>query len=179
MGEGDIATAIAAARSWVGANRAEARYRDGAATATVESGLRMTVVGPDGSTIATDMVTGIGGGGSAPSPGWLLRAANASCIATLIVMRAAELGVRLEGLEVTVDSESDDAGILGVDAAVPAGPLSMRVAVRVASASAPDAQVREVIAWGVEHCPVCDAVKRAVPVELDIDIGSSEALSTG
>ena len=88
-------------------------------------------------------------------------------------MRAAELGVAIEGLEVAVDSESDDAGILGVDADVPAGPLSMRVAVRVASASVPDEAVREVIAWGVEHCPVCDAVKRAVPVELDIDIGSS------
>ena len=87
-------------------------------------------------------------------------------------MRAAELGVRLEGLEVAVDSESDDAGILGVDSDVSAGPLSMRVAVRVASASAPDDEVREVIAWGVEHCPVCDAVKRAVPVELEIDIGT-------
>ena len=32
-------------------------------------------------------------------------------------------------IEVTVDSESDDYGILGLDPAVPAGPLSMRVQV--------------------------------------------------
>ena len=171
MGEGDIARAIAEARSWVTANRDEARYRDGAATAIVDDGLRIQVTGPDGGSIVTDMSAGVGGGATAPSPGWLLRAANASCIATLITMRAAELGVRLDGLEVVVDSESDDAGILDIDAAVPAGPLSMRVAVRVAGASVPDEQVREVIDWGVAHCPVCDAVKRAVPVEVVVDVG--------
>ena len=131
----------------------------------------MRVVGADGASLATDMTTGIGGGASAPSPGWLLRAANAACIATLIAMRAAEQGVRLDGLEVSVDSESDDAGLLDIDPSVPAGPLSMRVAVRVASATAPPEQVREIVAWGVDHCPVCDAVKRAVPVELDVAIG--------
>ena len=40
MGEREIATAIAAARTWVTANRAEARYRDGAANAVIEDGLR-------------------------------------------------------------------------------------------------------------------------------------------
>jgi uncharacterized OsmC-like protein len=86
-------------------------------------------------------------------------------------MRAAEEGVELQGLEVTVDSESDDYGILGIDDEVPAGPLSMRVAVRVASASVPEAHVREIVDWGVAHCPVCDAVKRAVPVEVAIEVG--------
>ncbi len=171
MADTDIAAAVTGARAWVAANRAEARYRDGAATAVIEDGLRMRVAAPDGTTIATDMVTGIGGGASAPSPGWLMRAANASCIATLIAMRAAELGVRLDGLEVAVDSESDDAGMLGLDAAVPAGPLSMRVAVRVAASTAPPDQVHEIIRWGIDHCPVCDAVKRAVPVEVAIEVG--------
>ena len=171
MGEGDIARSIAQARSWVSANRDEARYRDGAATAVIADGLRIEVTAPDGRSIVTDMSEGVGGSASAPSPGWLLRAANASCIATLIAMRAAEVGVTLAGLEVVVDSESDDAGILDVDTAVPPGPLSMRVAVRVASASAPDDEVRELIAWGVAHCPVCDAIKRVVPVEVVVDLG--------
>ena len=171
MGEREIAMAIAEARSWVAANRTEARYRDGAASAVIEDGLRVQVTAPDGRAIVTDMTAGVGGGASAPSPGWLLRAANASCIATLIAMRAAELGVQLDGLEVVVDSESDDAGLLDVDPSVPAGPLSMRVAVRVAGASVPDDEVRAIVTWGVAHCPVCDAVKRAVPVEVRIDLG--------
>jgi uncharacterized OsmC-like protein len=167
----DIATKIAAARDHLRANREDARYRDSPATAVIEDGLRIRTTGPDGAEVISDMSTGVGGAGSAPSAGWLLRAANASCIATLIAMRAAEAGVELEGLEVTVDSESDDYGILGIDETVPAGPLTMRVAVRVGSATAPDDVVREIVAWGVAHCPVCDAVKRAVPVEVRVEVG--------
>jgi hypothetical protein len=37
-------------------------------------------------------------------------------------LRAATLDVAIEGLGVTVDSESDDRGILAIDASVPAGP---------------------------------------------------------
>jgi uncharacterized OsmC-like protein len=170
MTDADIATAVSGARAWVEANRADARYRDGAATAVVDDGLRLRVTAADGHALVTDMSTGIGGGGSAPSPGWLMRAANASCIATLIVMRSAELGVPIGGLEVIVDSESDDAGILGVDDSVPPGPLSMRVVVRVSSSPGSPAQVREIIDWGVAHCPVCDTVKRSVPVEVVVAI---------
>ena len=38
-------------------------------TAVMEDGLRCRVETPDGTAIVTDMPTGIGGGGSAPSPG--------------------------------------------------------------------------------------------------------------
>ena len=168
MGEGDIARAIANARSYLTANPAEARYRDGAATATIEDGLRVRVTGTDGSSLVTDMVTGVGGGGSAPSPGWMFRAAYASCAATLIAMRAAEEGWALSALDVTVDSESDDRGILGLSPEIPAGPLSVRVSVR-ASAPGVDAGVfRAAIEAAVARCPVHDAVVRPVPVEIEI-----------
>jgi uncharacterized OsmC-like protein len=167
----EIASKLAAAREHLGRNRDDARYRDSAATAVIESGLRTRTTGADGAEVLADMSPGVGGGGSAPSPGWLLRAANASCIATLIAMRAAEESVVLDVLEVTVDSESDDYGILGLDDAIPAGPLSMRVQVRASSSSASGDKVREVLQWGVDHCPVCDAVKRAVPVEVVLDVG--------
>jgi hypothetical protein len=73
-----------------------------------------------------EIATAVAGGGSAPSPAWLFRAGYASCVPTLISLRAAVEGVELTGLEVTVDSESDDRGILGIDPSVPAGPLSVR-----------------------------------------------------
>jgi uncharacterized OsmC-like protein len=169
--EADIATKIAAARDYLRAHRDEARYRDTAATAVVEDGLRIRATGPAGAEVVTDMSPGVGGAGSAPSPGWLFRAADASCIATLIAMRAAEQGIALDTLEVTVDSESDDYGILGIDEAVPAGPLSMLVQVRVAAADVAEDRLRDLVAWGVAHCPVCDAAKRAVPVDVQVDIG--------
>jgi uncharacterized OsmC-like protein len=115
------------------------------------------------------MVRWVGGTASAPSPGWLLRAAEASCVATLIAMRAARLGVALDDLEVGVDSESDDRGILGLDDS--AGPLSGRVLVRIAAAGVPEASLREIAEWGIAHCPVCDAVEQGVPLTKVIVIG--------
>lgn len=171
MGQDGIAAAIGAAREYLRANPVEARYRDSAATAVVEDGLRINITGGDGASAVTDMVAGVGGGGTAPSPGWLFRAAYASCVATLIAMRAAESGVTFDRLEVTVDSESDDRGILGIAADIPAGPISAGVAVRAAAAGVAPEALREIIAWGVGHCPVDDAVRRAVPVEVRVDIG--------
>lgn len=169
MSNSHIAEAITSARAYLAAHPDEAGYRDSVASAVVEDGLRVRVSGPDGSSLVTDMVAGVGGTGSAPSPGWLFRAAYASCAATLIVMRAAEQGVELPGLEVAVDGASDDRGILGIAEEVPAGPVSMRVIVRVGPAADEEA-VREVITWGLRHCPVDDAVRRPVPVELDVRI---------
>ena len=164
-----IGTALDGAAAYLRANPAEARYTDSAAVASVERGLRVRVAGPRGEELTTDMVGSVGGDGSAPSPGWYLRAAQASCVATLIAMRAAWDGVVLDILEVTVDSESDDRGILGLDPSVPAGPLRSRVRV-VASGAAPRETIDRIARWGIEHCPVCDAVKRAVPMDIEVDI---------
>lgn len=170
MGSHEIATAVAGAREYLSAHPDEARYRDSGATARVEDGLRVRVEGPDGASLTTDMVSAVGGGGSAPSPAWLFRAGYAACVATLISLAAAMESVELTSLEVTVDSESDDRGILGIDQSVPAGPLSVRVAVRIASASADEGRLRAIVEWGSSHCPVDDLVRRAVPVELVVEI---------
>ena len=131
----------------------------------------MRVSGPGGETITTDMPASVGGDGSDPSPGWLLRAAQASCVATLITMRAAHLGITLESLEVTVDSESDDRGILGLDDQTPAGPLNGRIAVTLAAAGVEDARLDAIARWGIEHCPVVDALVRPVPVAIEVRTG--------
>jgi len=172
MGNSRISEAISSAKAYLAAHPDEARYRDSVASAVVEDGLRVRVTGVDGSSLVTDMVAGVGGTASAPSPGWLFRAAYASCAATLIAMRAAEEGVVLSALEVIVDGESDDRGILGIAEDVPAGPISMRVTVRAAS-SQDERTVRAAIAWGLDHCPVDDAVRRPVPVEVDVRVAGA------
>jgi len=165
-----IGQAVTAATEYLTAHPAEAAYTDTLATAIVEDGLRIRVTGPHGEKTITDMSTSVGGGATAPSPGWLLRAAEASCVATLVAMRAAVLGHTLAQLEVTVDSESDDRGILGIDPAVPAGPLSARVHVRMAAEGVDRAELESIARWGIDHCPVCDALRRVVPVSLEVDI---------
>jgi uncharacterized OsmC-like protein len=147
---------------------AEAQYTDSKATATLGEALRVTVEGPGGESISTDMPRGVGGRGEQPSPAWYFRAGLAACATAIIGMEAARDGIELSSLEVEVDSESDDRGILGMDASVPAGPLSVRVQVRARAEGATDAQLREVIERGAARCPVYDATKRAIDVSLDI-----------
>ncbi len=146
----------------------EARYTDSAAVATLQSGLRFKVTGPDGRAILTDMPKGVGGEGKGPSPGWLFRAALASCIGSLAAMRAALTGVELSKLEVTVDSQSDDRGILGMDEKIAAGPLSMRVSVKVEAKDAGEELYRNLAEWALVHRPVADAVAGGVAVKLEI-----------
>jgi len=71
-------------------------------------------------------------------------------------------------IEVAVDSESDDRGILGLDDAIDAGALSMKVVVSFSATDAAQAGVRELVDWAVRHCPVTDTVARPVPVEVEV-----------
>lgn len=164
-----ISEAIRNATQYLTDHPEEARYTDSAAVATLDEGLKVTVSAPDGRKIATDMPKGVGGDDSAPSPGWLFRAALAACDTTLIAMRAAMLGVQLDEVEVSIDSESNDYGILGIDDSTPAGPLSVRTKVRVRAKDTDASAIRDLVDWAVAHCPVCDATKRAVPMTLEIN----------
>jgi len=164
-----IKDSISEARGYLRQQPDQARYTDTAATATVEEGLRCRVVGPHGAMLISDMSPAVGGRGSAPSPGWLLRAAHAACDATLIAMRAAEEGIDLSRLEVTVDSESDDRGLLGMDEAIPAGPLRTRVRIVVESRGVPESKLRDMIEWARHHSPVDEAMLRAVPVSVEVE----------
>ena len=163
-----IRTAIEGATAYLTEHPDEAHYTDSLATATLGDGLRVQVEGPKGERLETDMPGAVGGAGSAPSPGWFLRAAVAACVASLARMRAAQIGLEGFGGSVEVDSESDDRGILGLDASVPAGPLSMSIRFRVSADGASPDRLREVAEWAVEHCPVSDAVRRAVPLNVEV-----------
>ena len=70
--------------------------------------------------------------------------------------------------DVTVDSESDDRGILGLDPAIDAGALSMRVVLAIRAPGRAADELDEVARWAVLHCPVTDSVRRAVPTEIEL-----------
>ena len=163
-----IRTAIEGASAYLADHPDDARYTDSIARANVEDGLRVHVEGAAGEILVTDMPSAVGGAGSAPSPGWFLRAAVAACVASLATMRAAELGWTGFRCEVEVDSESDDRGILGIEPSVPGGPLSMRVGLRMAGDGAGLEALEAVAVWAVDHCPVSDAVRRGVPVHIEV-----------
>jgi uncharacterized OsmC-like protein len=161
-----IADSVAAAAAYLGEHPDEARYTDSVAIARLERGLRVVVTDPAGRQVATDMVNGVGGDDSAPSPGWLFRAALASCVMTFIAIRAAVVGVESGPIEVSVDSESDDRGVLGVDDSIPAGPLRVALRISIGGAATDRARIEEIVHWAVEHCPVSDLLRRPVPLDV-------------
>ena len=165
-----IRTAIETACAHLTEHPEAAVSTDAAATAVREDGLRFRVEGPKGA-VTTDMAGSVGGGASAPTPAWLMRAALASCDATLIAMEAARDGVELTDLKVTVDSESDFRGVLGVDDSVKPGPLAVRVRIQVTSSDARSDQLREIVRRAEMRSPVRDALARALPMATEIVTG--------
>ena len=166
-----IRAALEGAGAYLTEHPDEARYTDSLATARLAEGLHVRVEGPNGERIETDMPAGVGGLGVAPGPGWLFRAAVAACVASLVGMRGAQMGLAGLRCDVEVDSESDDRGILGLQPDVPAGPLSMRIGLRLAADGADGARLEELASWAVDHCPVTDAVRRAV--QLRVEVGAA------
>jgi uncharacterized OsmC-like protein len=143
---------------------------DSTALAVWQGGLRFQTEGPNGATLVSEMPKAVGGGGSAPTPGWLLRAALANCNASMIALRAAQTGITLTRLEVSVDSESNDRGLLGLGD-VPPGPLQVHLKVRLAAEGASPEQLKALVAWADRHSPVADALRRAVPLSASVEIG--------
>ncbi|MEW5938645.1 MAG: OsmC family protein [Chloroflexota bacterium] len=151
-------------------NPDKALSQDKEAVAVVEEGLRVRATGPDGQTLVCDMPKGLGGGASAPTPGWTMRAALANCEAVMIALRAAQLGIELSTLEVRVGSVSDSRGMLGMDDSKPAGPLSVKISVRIDAEGVPSEKLREIVEWAEKHSPVGDPLTRIMPTEYAVEI---------
>lgn len=170
MSNQKIQEAVKGVVQYYTANPEKALSQDKPATATVVEGLRCRATDGDGVELFTDMPKGIGGGASAPTPGWLLRAALANCDATMIALRAAELGITLTTLEVTVTSTSDDRGLLQIDDSIHAGPLNAQVHVKLGGKDVTAEQLQELVTWTEKHSPVGDAISRAVPLQVSVEV---------
>lgn len=163
-----IREAIEQLSTAVSADPAKARGKNAPATARLTEGLKCEVTGPHGQRLATDMARAIGGDASAPNPGWLLRSALASCTATVIAMQAAKLGITLELLEVTVESDSDLRGILGLDEKISAG-HAVRTTVKIRG-DADAHTLREIVAWAEAHSPVGCTVRDGLACTLETQV---------
>ena len=141
---------------------------DVAATATIEDGLKCRIESPDGTAIYTDMPTSVGGSATANSPGWHLRAALASCDATLLAMRAARLGLKLDDIEVRVEASSDGRGMF-LDEGISPGSHEMRLYFKIVASGVSQEQIKALVHWVEQHSPVGADIKRAVDVHSEID----------
>ena len=82
---------------------------------------------------------------TASSQVWLSRAELAPCDATRLAVRAAELGIALDKLEVMTDSVDDDRGLFGLNSLVRAGLLSIRTRVTIGAADLSEKVLWEIV----------------------------------
>ena len=149
----------------------KAQAKNAPATARLLEGLRCEVKGPNGETAYTDMTPAMGGAASAPNPGWLFRAALASCTTTAIAMRAAKQGISLSRLEITVESSSDIRGLLGLDEKVSAGLSQIVCRVKIGADGVAPERLRELAVWGDGHSPIACTTRNTPDVAVEIEVG--------
>jgi hypothetical protein len=87
-------------------------------------------------------------------------------------MEAARDGIELTDLEVSVESESDFRGVLGVDPTLNPG-LSMHGTIRIAAPNATDEQLSTILERAEPRSPVRDALAREMTMSTEISIGST------
>jgi uncharacterized OsmC-like protein len=163
----EIRSAIEKASGYLAENPDAATGMDAAATAVLEEGLRFRVDGPNGA-VTSDMSESVGGGASAPTPGWLLRAALAACDASTVAMEAARDGIELSDLSVSVESDTDFRGVLGVDGGAHPGPLEVRTRIELAAPDATEEQLQEIVRRAEARSPVRDALAREMSMSTEI-----------
>lgn len=165
-----VSEAIDKLRSSIAADPSKARAKNAPATARLVNGLQCELKGPYGERVLTDMPPAMGGAASGPNPGWLMRGAIASCTATVIAMRAAHDGIELGELEVSVETDSDLRGILGMDQSVSAGHHAIRMNVKIGSPSASPEALRALVEWAEAHSPVGCTIKDSPACKLEVQV---------
>jgi uncharacterized OsmC-like protein len=169
MHSSDIGKAVESVEQYLQAQPDPGPRADVPAIATIEEGLKCRIEAPDGTAIYTDMPKSIGGGASANSPSWHLRAALASCDATLLAMRAARLGMKLNSIEVRVEATSDGRGMFLDDDVLPGSP-EMHLYFKIAATDVSQEAVEALVHWVEQHSPVGSDVSRAVDLRSEIEI---------
>lgn len=149
-------------------------HDDTPATVRWAGGLRTVAHSPTGDEVTTDMPAAIGGDDTAATPGWLLRAALASCAVTRIAMEAEACGIALQTLQAHATSRSDLRGLVGVAEAdgrpVSAGPLTMDLHVRIGAPGVDANRLRSLVEATAGCSPVTCALEQPLAVGLHIAV---------
>jgi uncharacterized OsmC-like protein len=148
---------------------AAARKANTTATSVWQEGLQFVTTGPAGEKALTDMPEPMGGSGAGSNPGWLLRAALASCTGTALAMQAARLGIELKSVEVSVSSESDARGLVGIDG-VSTCLSNMRMTIKIAADNVSESVLRELAERAAAGSPVASTLRDGPPMALEVSV---------
>jgi uncharacterized OsmC-like protein len=118
-----------------------------------------------------DMSKGIGGDGSAPTPGFFIRAGLAGCVAIGIKFAATREGIAIDAIDVDVEMDFDDSAMLGVGSNS-AAPLETRFTIALTS-PAPWEQVTAMVDRALAADPFFVALRDAQNVKTRVVAGSA------
>jgi uncharacterized OsmC-like protein len=167
-----ISTALDRLRGTL-ARRTDFGQHTGSSVTRVIDGLRCeTEAG--GWTISSDLRPALGGEGSAPTPTVLLSSALGACLAMGYQLRAAEHGVELSSVQVTVETDSELRGMMQCDAGVPPGFTEVRYRVELES-RASTSDVERIVDLADRLSPVLDALTRVNRVRRTLSINERVA----
>jgi hypothetical protein len=85
-------------------------------------------------------------------------------------MRATRIGVHLKTLEITVESESDQRGMLGLNESVSAAFTTMRIRVRIGADNVAPDDLRALVTWGDVHSPVACTVRESPVTSVEVEV---------
>ncbi|MEM9180194.1 MAG: OsmC family protein [Pseudomonadota bacterium] len=119
--------------------------------------------------ITVDVGKAMGGEDAGPSPSTILRAAFSSCLAIGIKLWASRLDVPIEHITVTVETDVDARGQLGVCDRASVGFEAIRIAVSVQSDADRDAVTR-VIETSFAHSPLVEVFRNPQSIETALAI---------
>ena len=117
----------------------------------------------------------VGGTGDVPCSGDLLLAALAACQETTLRMVAANMGVELESLEVTVEGDWDPRGTLAMGKEFPVGLTAVRCRTHVVVRGDERGDRTERLLRSAEkYCVVLNTLRDGVPVEAEFHVELAE-----
>jgi len=118
-----------------------------------------------GFSFAIDEPESLGGTNSGPNPVELVLASLAGCINVVVHMAAAEQGVNIRGLRLTVEGYLDPSRLMGSPTDQRAGFSTIALTAEVDS-DASAQEIDEVLRIAESRCPVADNLNNATPVTL-------------
>ena len=106
------------------------------------------------------------GSNEAPNPVEYLLHALAGCVTTTLVLHAAARGIRITQVSTELEGAIDLQGFLALDADVTPGyeEIRMRMAIE---ADCSDEELDTLLAFAGAHSPVCNTIRRPVPVTIE------------
>ncbi len=123
-----------------------------------------------------DMPESIGGNNAGPTPGVYGRAALGSCLAIGYMMKAAEMDIVINHLEVEVQADYDDGALLGTaEKNIPPGYLEVRYSVNI-ECDAPEEKIMQILNDADAHSPYLDVFSRGQKCRRQVHIVSPKII---